>query len=103
MAKEINDVAEFEEEISKGNVIADFFATWCSPCRQLSGVIEELEASHPEVKFIKIDVDKLPEIAARFSIQSIPNVHFFKDGQEVDNFIGFRYSSQIEDLIKKDF
>jgi thioredoxin 1 len=103
MPKEIKSIEEFEAEIKKGNVVCDFFATWCMPCRHMGEVIDTVEPNHPEVKFIKVDVDKLPEIAQRYSVYSIPQVNFFKDGQEADMFVGFHYQADFEDRLKKNF
>lgn len=103
MSKEIKSAAEFDAAIKEGNVVVDFFAVWCNPCQHLGGVIEEVEPNYKNVKFIKVDVDQLPELAARFSVESIPNVFFFKDGKEVASFLGFRYKSEFESFVKKAF
>ncbi len=53
--------------------VIDFYATWCGPCKQLSPLLEELAAEYAgKVKVYKVDVDKEPELAAAFHVQSIP-------------------------------
>lgn len=53
--------------------VIDFYATWCGPCKQLSPLLEELAAEYAgKVKVYKVDVDKEPELAAAFRVQSIP-------------------------------
>jgi thioredoxin 1 len=103
MPTQIKSVAEFDEATKSGNAVVDFFATWCMPCQHMGGVIEEAEPNYPNIKFLKIDVDQLPELAAKFGVESIPNVFFFKDGKEIGSFLGFRYKSDFEALLKKAF
>jgi thioredoxin 1 len=82
---EIITNVQFDEVVSKGVVVIDFFANWCGPCKMLAPVLEEL----PTVTFAKVDVDQDPSLAGRYGIQSIPHLILFKDGQAVDQISGF--------------
>ena len=99
MPKHIATAQEFDAEISQGKVLVDLFATWCGPCKMLAPVIDQVEAEHPEVKFLKVDVDELPEIAARYNVYSIPTLIVFENGQKVGEQIGFVPKPGIEKLI----
>ena len=66
MLKHINSAAEFDEEIKSGTVLVDFFATWCGPCKMLSPVLEEVANENADLKILKIDVDEVGPLAARF-------------------------------------
>ena len=77
MIKHIESEQEFNELIKEGLVLIDFFATWCGPCKMLSPVIEQVEREKPELKVIKVDVDELPMIAAKYGIQAIPTLFLF--------------------------
>lgn len=79
----------FNELINSGEVLVDFFATWCGPCRMLSPVLEELSSDRLDVKIIKIDVDECPNLARMFGVMSIPTLILFKDGKEVAKENGF--------------
>ena len=70
-------------------VVVDFFATWCGPCKMIGPNIEKLAEENADATVIKIDVDKHPEIAAEYGVQTIPTLIAFKKGQIVNQKIGF--------------
>ncbi len=91
MVMHIND-ADFQKEVleEKNIVVVDFWATWCGPCKMIAPIIEELDGEMENIKFVKIDVDKNPQIAGNYKIASIPTLMIFKDGKTVNTLIGFR-------------
>ncbi len=95
----------FTDEVTnfKGVVVADFYADWCSPCKMLSPLMEEMSKNNkdPNVKFIKINVDQEQELAGKYGVMSIPTVIFFKDGKKATQKIGVSQKSEYEDTIKK--
>ena len=82
----------FESEVlqSQQPVMVDFMAQWCPPCRMLAPVLEKLAARYEgRVKIVQMDTDAHPEVAARYGVQKIPNLTFIKDGEVVDQAIGY--------------
>lgn len=94
--------SEFDDTISKGYVLVDFYADWCGPCKMLSPILDELSGDYQgKVAFVKVNVDDEEALAQRFQIMSIPTVKLFKDGQEVKSFMGFMPKPAVKDLIDK--
>jgi thioredoxin 1 len=85
----IEDKKGFDKEISEGKVLVDFFATWCGPCSMLSPLVEKLAEEHPELKVLKVDVDRVQEAAAAFDVYSIPTLIYFENGQPVRKTVGY--------------
>lgn len=92
---------EFVEVTKEGLVLVDFFANWCGPCRMMSPVLEEVEEEFEGLTVVKVDTDENGSLAAKYGVQSIPNMILFKDGKPVDQIIGFRPKEDVIETIEK--
>ena len=91
MAVEIME-SVFDQEVIKSDkpVLVDFWAPWCGPCRSLAPVIEEITKEYDgRVKVGKVNVDINQELARKYGIMSIPTLIIFKNGQVVEQMVGF--------------
>jgi len=86
----------------KGMVMVDYYGQWCIPCYQFLPSIEKVAKEFvDEVTFVKIDIDKNPEIAEELGIKSIPLLVLYKDGKEVQRIEGCpRDEKKREDLLR---
>ena len=82
---------EFKQMLAdKKTFLADFFATWCGPCKMLAYVLDDIEASiGNKIDIVKIDIDKEPELTAEMDVNIIPGLFFIKDGEVVSRYTGF--------------
>jgi thioredoxin len=97
---EINE-EEFNKKITEGDrFVADFFAVWCPPCKKFAPVFSGAERKAGKIvagaksptespcDFVKIDVDKCPEISEEYGVRSVPTIILFDKGVAVDTHIG---------------
>ncbi len=99
---EINE-NNFEKEILKSdkNVVIDFWAEWCGPCKVMSPVFEELSRELREVRFVKLNVDENQEISSQLGVMSIPTFIVFKNGKEVGRVVGSMSKNSLKEKIKE--
>lgn len=103
MIKHITTINEYDETIKTGTVLVDFYANWCGPCQMLASVLEEIDDKQlgGDVTIVKVNVDDLMDIAARYGIQSIPTLILFKDGKIVNSSLGYLNKSQVLKFLGK--
>jgi thioredoxin 1 len=104
LVTEIDD-ASFEEKVlnSGNNVVVDFWAPWCGPCRALSPIMDEIAEETKNVTFYKVNIDNSTAFAAKFGVRSIPALLLFKGNELVDKHIGAAPKDQVKELIEQAF
>ena len=90
------------EEVKNGQkpVLLDFYADWCGPCRMVAPLVHEIAEEHPEYAVCKVNVDEQPELAAAFSVYSIPSLVVLRDGKVVNSAVGARSKDAILALLQ---
>ncbi len=101
MVKEITQ-KEFDDllKASEKPVVCDFFATWCGPCKMLAPVMDKTSEKYGDkAVFVKVDVDKAPELSVRYGIMSIPLVIVFHGDKEVDKSLGYMDEAEADEFV----
>jgi thioredoxin 1 len=101
MVKTVNS-QNFEKEVLSTNipVLVYFWANWCSPCKMLSPIIEELASMYEDkIKFVKLNVEDAPQLASRYMVMSVPTLIIFKNGSPSSKKAGFSTRHDILNFI----
>lgn len=108
MSNPINVVGaeSFNTEVIKSDlpVLVDFWAAWCGPCQMMAPILQNIAVKMDgKIKIVKVDTE-VPEnqqLAADYQIQSIPNMKLFKNGELVQDFIGYRPEAPFSEELQK--
>lgn len=98
--KYLND-DNFNNSVSSGVTLVDFYADWCGPCQMIAPIIEELaNEMNGKATVAKVDVETAQTTASNFQVTSIPTLILFKDGKELKRVIGVKGKKDLAELIQ---
>jgi thioredoxin 1 len=94
--------ADFEKTIEENEiVILDFWASWCGPCTQFAPTFKKVAEEHPEIKFVKVNVEEEQELAGMFQVRSIPTLVFMREKIVIFSNPGVLPESNFKKAIKQ--
>jgi thioredoxin-like negative regulator of GroEL len=86
--------------VGSGLVLVDFWAAWGDVCQAATVLAEELVDRYPgRLRTTRINVDDHPILAARYNVHAVPTLALVKDGQLVDQFVGFASRERLQEAI----
>ena len=91
------DVENLQSEGKK--LLIDFSASWCSPCRTLSPILESFEDEYQDITFVKVDIDNNKEAARKLGIRSVPTVVIYNGESLIKSFTGVQKETTYKEIL----
>lgn len=98
------DVEELDRVLSEESrpVLVDFWGTWCAPCRAMRPHLDRFADAHEDdAQVVAVNIEKFPELADRFEVQSTPTLVLFRDGLAVRRFTGATLPGELEEELAR--
>ena len=101
--EELN-IDNFEEKIKDKNVIVDFYAPWCPPCKIVANNLEDFDITKPEnVHIYKVNIDDELTLAKKYGVTKLPTLIYFKNGKPIKDYVGVLSSEELLQASKENF
>ncbi len=101
--EELN-INNFEEKIKDKNVIVDFYAPWCPPCKIVANNLEDFDITKPEnVHIYKVNIDDELTLAKKYGVTKLPTLIYFKNGKPIKDYVGVLSSEELLQASKENF
>lgn len=94
--------ANFAAQVKIGLTLVDFWASWCMPCKMMAPILNEVaEELGTTAKVAKLDVETHRASSAKYGVRNIPTMILFRDGKEINRFVGVKTKSFLVSEINK--
>lgn len=81
----------FAQQIKSGVILVDFWASWCAPCKMMAPVLNEISEELNGSKYVgKLNVEHYQAISAKYKVRNIPTMILYKNGKEINRFVGIK-------------
>lgn len=95
---------QFHEVVLRSSkpVLVDYWADWCTPCKVIDPILHELSESFGDrMTFVKLDTNRNQRVPTDYSVQGLPTIHIFVDGELVKSFQGAKPKSVLKQAIEE--
>ena len=99
----IKNLKEFEKKISKGNVIVEFYAPWCVPCKEMKRNLQKVNRKKEHIKIYQVNIDKSQDVVDMYGTPQVPAILYIKDGKILQGFVGLKLMPELKNDIKTYF
>lgn len=96
----LNNKNDFDDLIKGENVLVDFYAEWCGPCKAIAPIIDNLETEVEGIQVVKVDTDRFMSLTREYHITTVPNLKIFRNGKIVKEKTGIMTKDEILEFVK---
>ena len=92
----------FDNQLKNKVVLVDFWASWCAPCKMMAPVLNDVAGElSGNANVGKVNVEEYQALAQKYQIRNIPTMILFKNGKEVNRFVGVKNKEFLMQEINK--
>ena len=99
----IKNLKEFEKKTAKGNVIVEFYAPWCGPCKEMKRNLQKINRKKEKIKIYQVNIDKSQDVVDMYGTPQVPAILYIKDGEILQGYVGLKHMSELKSDIKRYF
>jgi len=99
----IKNLKDFDKKVAKGNVIVEFYGTWCGPCKEMKRNLQKLDRKKERVKIYQVDIDKAQDVVEMYGTPQVPAILYIKDGKILQGYVGLKQMKELRGDIRRYF
>ncbi len=92
----------FQFQTKNKLVLVDFWASWCAPCRMMAPVLNDVASELTGTTHVgKVNIEQFQSLAQKFQVRNIPTMILFKNGKEINRYVGIKSKDFLLDQLQK--
>lgn len=96
---EITSMEQFNELISKNDVLVDFYAEWCVPCKNMAPILNQLANAHDQLVIVKANIEIMEDLAVQHRIRAVPTLVLYKNNTAVKTITGAKNLNELQQFV----